>query len=247
MKFYLKFLLGFSKLGRERTKILKEIYVKEIKKFFGDLQVLEDISMDFAKGSITCILGPSGCGKSTLLNIISGIIKDYEGQIEGFNDKPLSFIFQEDRLIPWLTVYDNMKFVLKERFKGAELSKVIKKYISMVGMEDYLNFYPETLSGGMKQRVSIARAFAYGGKIMIMDEPFKALDLKNKLQLIKDFKKLCIDNEVTVIFVTHDIDEAIELGDYIYVLSEKPAYIKRKIENTRDKSIRELLLKDIIE
>lgn len=240
-------MLGALKLGREVTKSLGEIYVKEIKKSFGELKVLQSISMDFTKGGITCILGPSGCGKSTLLNIISGIIKDYEGEIEGFNEESLSFIFQEDRLIPWLTVYDNMKFILQERFKGEELVRVIKKYISMVGMEEYLDFYPENLSGGMKQRASIARAFAYGGRIMIMDEPFKALDLKNKLQLIKDFKKLCLDNEVTVIFVTHDIDEAIELGDHIYVLSEKPTYIKRKIENTKDKSIREILLKDIIE
>lgn len=153
-------------------------YVKHIKKSFGDLKVLNNISMAFEKGKITCVLGPSGCGKSTLLNIISGIIKDYAGEVVGFQKQDMSFVFQEDRLIPWLTVYDNMKFVLKGKYPNDKLKEIISDYLLLVGMEDYHGFYPSDLSGGMKQRASIARALAYDGEIIIMDEPFKSLDIK---------------------------------------------------------------------
>ena len=222
-------------------------YIKNIKKSFGELQVLNDMSMDFAKGEITCILGPSGCGKSTLLNIISGIIKDYEGEVVGFDRQDVSFIFQEDRLIPWLTVYDNMKFVLKDKYSSNEIKARISHYLSLVGMDEYHDFYPSDLSGGMKQRVSIARALAYGGQIIIMDEPFKSLDIKNKVQLLQDFKKICKKTYSTAIFVTHDIDEAIEIGDQIYILSDKPSHVKGewkdlKIDNIREKILLELMI-----
>ena len=201
--------------------------IKQIKKSFGNLLVLDDVSMDFKTQGVTCILGPSGCGKSTLLNILTGITGDYEGEIIGFSKEDISFIFQEDRLVPWLSVYDNMKLALKNKYPGPERHERIISYLRMVGMKDYASFYPLDLSGGMKQRVSIARALAYGGKVIIMDEPFKSLDLKNKMQLLKDFKQICSETKATVIFVTHDVDEAIEIGDYIYVLSDKPTYIKK--------------------
>ena len=221
-------------------------YVKNIKKSFGELKVLDNISMTFQKGKITCILGPSGCGKSTLLNIISGIINDYEGDVKGFHKEQMSFIFQEDRLIPWLSVYDNMKFVLKGQCSAGELRGIIDHYLLLVGMEDYRHFYPPDLSGGMKQRVSIARALAYGGQIIIMDEPFKSLDIKNKIQLLQDFKKICTKTHSTAIFVTHDIDEAIEIGDSIYVLSDKPTRVKKIWTDLRVEGLREDLLSEII-
>ncbi|HHX60077.1 MAG TPA: ABC transporter ATP-binding protein [Epulopiscium sp.] len=220
--------------------------IKNIKKSFEDLIVLDDLSIAFEKGSITCILGPSGCGKSTLLNIITGIIQDYEGEVIGFSKEEISFIFQEDRLIPWLSVYDNMKLVLKSKYKDQDLKQRILDYITMIGMADYISFYPPDLSGGMKQRVSIARALAYGGNIIIMDEPFKSLDLKSKMQLLKDFKKICRQTKATVIFVTHDIDEAIELGDYICVLSDKPTYIKKIWKDIGVRNLRKELLSQII-
>lgn len=221
-------------------------YIKNIKKSFEDLLVLDHISIDFQKESITCILGPSGCGKSTLLNIITGIIQDYEGEVVGFEREEVSFIFQEDRLIPWLNVYDNMKLVLKGKYKDQELKQRILDYIAMVGIEDYLSFYPSDLSGGMRQRVSIARALAYSGNIIIMDEPFKSIDMKNKRQLIIDFKEICNKTKATVIFVTHDIDEAIELGDCIHILSDKPTSIKKTWKDLSIKGLREELLTHII-
>lgn len=221
-------------------------YVKKIKKSFEELNVLKDISINFVKGHITCILGPSGCGKSTLLNIISGIIKDYDGEVVGFDKEQISFVFQEDRLIPWLSVYDNMEFILKDKYPKDKIKQKILSYLSLVGLKDYTYFYPADLSGGMKQRVAIARALAYEGKIMIMDEPFKSLDIKNKMQLLFDFKKICKQTHSTVIFVTHDIDEVLEIGDEIYILSDKPSQVKSvwkdlKIDNVREKILFEMI------
>lgn len=221
-------------------------YVKNIKKSFGELKVIDNLSMTFQKGKITCILGPSGCGKSTLLNIISGISKEYEGEAVGFNKEQVSFVFQEDRLIPWLSVYDNMQFILKGKYSTNESKGIIAHYLLLVGMEDYANFYPSDLSGGMKQRVSIARALAYGGQIIIMDEPFKSLDIKNKMQLLQDFKEICIKTRSTAIFVTHDIDEAMEIGDKIYVLSDKPSSVKSVWEDLNMKDLREKILWELI-
>ncbi len=221
-------------------------YVKNIKKSFGNLDVLKNISIDFTKGSVTCILGPSGCGKSTLLNIIAGIIKDYEGEVAGFNQEEVGFIFQEHRLIPWLTVYENMNFVLKDKYPPEKAKEIILYYLSLVGIKNYVKFYPDDLSGGMKQRVSIARALAYQGKIIIMDEPFKSLDIKNKMQLLKDFKKICLQSHLTAIFVTHDIDEALEIGDKICVLSSKPSHVKSVWENLKTPHIREKILLELM-
>ncbi|WP_238884167.1 ABC transporter ATP-binding protein [Clostridium sp. YIM B02551] len=219
--------------------------MENVIKEFGNLRVLDDISMKFQEGKITCILGPSGCGKSTLLNIISGIDKDYQGNVSGFDEKEISFVFQEDRLIPWLKTKDNIEIVLKKKYKIEERKELIYKYTSMMGIDKYLNFYPKELSGGMKQRVSLARALSYGGEIIIMDEPFKTLDIKNKNKLIRDFKTIQSEEKKTVIFVTHDIDECLELGDEIYILTDKPTKIKRKVNsNISKKEILEIVEKD---
>ncbi|MBL4933428.1 ABC transporter ATP-binding protein [Clostridium paridis] len=222
-----------------------DFYLENVIKEFGNLRVLDDISMKFQEGKITCILGPSGCGKSTLLNMISGIDKDYQGNVAGFDEKEMSFVFQEDRLIPWLKTKDNIEIVLKKKYKIEERKELIYKYTSMMGIDKYLNFYPKELSGGMKQRVSLARALSYGGEIIIMDEPFKALDVKNKNKLIRDFKTIQNEEKKTVIFVTHDIDECLELGDEIYILTDKPTKIKRKVNsNISKKEILEIVEKD---
>ena len=202
--------------------------------------------MAFEKGKITCVLGPSGCGKSTLLNIISGIIKDYAGEVVGFQKQDMSFVFQEDRLIPWLTVYDNMKFVLKGKYPNDKLKEIISDYLLLVKMKDYHGFYPSDLSGGMKQRASIARALAYDGEIIIMDEPFKSLDIKIKIQLLKDFKNICKKTKSTAVFVTHDIDEAIEIGDKIYILSDKPSQVKRVWKDLNVDNLRENILLELM-
>ncbi|MDD7795834.1 ABC transporter ATP-binding protein [Clostridium sp. 'White wine YQ'] len=224
---------------------MSDFYLENVIKEFGDLRVLDDISIKFQEEKITCILGPSGCGKSTLLNIISGIDKDYQGNVVGFDEKEISFVFQEDRLIPWLKTKDNIEIVLKKKYKIEERKELIYKYTSMMGIDKYLNFYPNELSGGMKQRVSLARALSYGGEIIIMDEPFKTIDVKNKNKLIKDFKTIQNEEKKTVIFVTHDIDECLELGDEIYILTDKPTKIKRKVNsNISKKEILEIVEMD---
>lgn len=220
-------------------------FIKHIKKSFGNLRVLDDISITFEENTITCILGPSGCGKSTLLNIITGLIEDYQGEVVGFSEE-ISFVFQEARLIPWLTVYENMKLILKSKYRGDKLDHRILAHLRLVGIEDYMHFYPADLSGGMKQRVSIARGLAYGAKTIIMDEPFKSLDMKNKMQLLKDFKAIAKQTKSTVIFVTHDIDEALAIGDSIYLLSDKPTYIKRQWDDLSVKGLRNEILSEII-
>ena len=222
-------------------------YIKNINKSFNNLEVLKDISLNFKEEEITCILGPSGCGKSTLLNIITGIITDYNGEVVGFNNKEISFIFQEDRLVPWLTLYDNIRLVLKDKYSDGQINKRIYEYLYLTGIEDYMYYYPSSLSGGMKQRASIARALAFGGDLIIMDEPFKSLDIKSKLQILKDFKEIAQKAKSTVIFVTHDIDEAIEIGDSIYLLSDKPTYIKKTWSNLDQENLRNEILMNIMQ
>ncbi|GAA0124886.1 ABC transporter ATP-binding protein [Clostridium senegalense] len=223
---------------------MDEILVEKINKSFGELKILKDISMKCEKEKVTCILGPSGCGKSTLLNIITKNIKDYEGNVSGYKKDDVSFVFQEDRLLEWLNIYDNLKLVFKSKYKGIELKNKILESLNSVGMEKYKEFYPKELSGGMRQRISIIRAFFYGGGLLIMDEPFKSLDIKNKRVLIEDFKTLRNKNKNTVIFVTHDIEEAIELSDKIYVLSDKPTKVKKEFINVNINIYNEL--KDIL-
>ncbi len=206
------------------------IGVKNINMDFNGLKVLKDFNLDFSSDSISCILGPSGCGKTTLLNIIAGTIKAKQGELIGFVEKVLSYIFQEPRLLPWLTVENNIEFPLLDIFPPKKRQIISKRFIRLMNLEGFETFYPHHLSGGMKQRVSIARAFAYPSEIILMDEPLKGLDFKLKLNLIQTFTKLWTADKRTVIFVTHDVDEALMLGSQIIVLSKAPAEIKTKLK-----------------
>lgn len=207
------------------------IVIKNLNKSFSNLIIFKDFNMEISKSMITCILGPSGSGKTTLLNMISGIVKPDSGIFQGLEGREISYLFQEPRLLEWKTVWNNLDFVLTEKFKKEEKEKIISKYLEMVELTDFKDYYPGNLSGGMKQRVAIARAFAYPSKILIMDEPFKGLDYKLKISLMDSFVKLWIEDRRTVIFVTHDVEEAVYLGDEIYVLSKPPAKIRIKHTN----------------
>ncbi|NLW22841.1 MAG: ATP-binding cassette domain-containing protein [Tissierellia bacterium] len=206
--------------------------VKNIVKYYGQLKVLDNISIDFAENKTTCILGPSGCGKTTLLNIIAGIIKPDSGKLVGFDGEDISFVFQEDRLIPWKNVRDNINFVLKGKMDRRKIESTVDKYLELVDLQEYKYYYPKNLSGGMRQRISILRAFAYPSNFLIMDEPFKSLDINNKQIVIQFFKKLRIAEKRTCILVTHDIEEALDLGDKIVIFSGRPARVKKVMENT---------------
>lgn len=207
--------------------------LKNIVKNYGDKKVLGGIDIEIEEGKITAILGESGCGKSTLLNIIAGKIKDYSGEIifEREHKKGISYVFQEDTLIPWKTVYSNLEFVLKGKVEKSELDERIKKYLKIVNLEGSEKEFPNMLSGGMKRRVGIARAFAFPSNYMFMDEPFEFLDVKIKEEIVEDLIKLQESEKKTIILITHDIDTAITLGEKIVVLGEKPSVVRASFIN----------------
>ncbi|WP_455537858.1 ABC transporter ATP-binding protein [Terrisporobacter sp.] len=221
-------------------KINKEdvISIKNINKKFDDKIIFKDFQIDFYKNQINCIIGKSGCGKSTLLNIISGIISNDKKDFQTIEKYGVSYIFQEDRLIDWLTVKENISLVVKSIYSKKKTDELCNKYLDLVGIKEYKNYYPQMLSGGIRQRVNIARAFIYPSKIIIMDEPFKSIDVINKEIIIDNFKKIQREEKRTVLFVTHDIDEVLFLSDKIYVLGNSPVEIKDILESkniTKDK------------
>lgn len=207
--------------------------LKNIVKNYGDKKVLGGIDIEIEEGKITAILGESGCGKSTLLNIIAGKIKDYSGEVifEREHKKGISYVFQEDTLIPWKTVYSNLEFVLKGKVEKSQIDERIKKYLKIVNLEGSEKEFPNMLSGGMKRRVGIARAFAFPSNYMFMDEPFEFLDVKIKEEIVEDLIKLQESEKKTIILITHDIDTAITLGEKIVVLGEKPSVVRASFIN----------------
>lgn len=207
--------------------------LKNIVKNYGDKKVLGGIDIEIEEGKITAILGESGCGKSTLLNIIAGKIKDYSGEVifEREHKKGISYVFQEDTLIPWKTVYSNLEFVLKGKVEKSQIDERIKKYLKIVNLEGSEKEFPNILSGGMKRRVGIARAFAFPSNYMFMDEPFEFLDVKIKEEIVEDLIKLQESEKKTIILITHDIDTAITLGEKIVVLGGKPSVVRASFVN----------------
>lgn len=217
------------------------IKIKNISKSFDDLKVIDDISFEIGKKEIVCILGPSGCGKSTLLNIIAGLNKEYLGTIEN-NVSKISYVFQEDRLLEWKTAYENIQFVNKNSEK-----KDILKLMKEIGLEGFENNYPRELSGGMRQRCSIARAFNFKAPLLIMDEPFKSLDYTLSLQMIKKLIKVWQESENSILMVTHNIDQALMLGNKLLVLSKKPTVLLEKIKIDIPQDKRKLTEKILID
>jgi NitT/TauT family transport system ATP-binding protein len=208
--------------------------INNINKSYNKNVIFKDFSIKFYKNKVNCILGKSGCGKSTLLNIISGIIKNDSSEFENLESIGISYIFQEDRLIDWLTVEENIRLIAKNHYEKRELDKEIDKYLSLVEITDYKNYYPQMLSGGIRQRVNIARGLIYPSKIIIMDEPFKSIDISNKKIIIDNFNDILNTEKRTVIFVTHDIDEALYLGDKIFILGNRPIEIKAILDNSKE-------------
>jgi len=195
------------------------------------IHVLEHIDLDVKDGEFVCIVGPSGCGKSTLLNIIGGFLPHTRGEVivEG---KPVDgpdarriFVFQENGVFPWLTVRENIGFGLLRKSEE-EREKAVAHYTAMVGLTGFENAYPRELSGGMRQRVEIARALAANPDIIYMDEPFGALDFITRLKMRADLVRIWQTEKKTILFVTHDIEEAVQLADRVLVMSKRPATIQ---------------------
>jgi NitT/TauT family transport system ATP-binding protein len=205
------------------------IELNNISKNFDSLQVLKDFNISFKKNEISCLFGPSGVGKTTIANIVAKLVTIETGTISGIENSLYSYVFQEPRLLKWYSVYDNIDFVLQDLYDNEKRKIITSNYIDMVELSEYKDYKPKTLSGGMAQRVSLARAFAYPSDILIMDEPFKGLDLKLKQEMMLSFQKLWQESKRTVIFITHDVDEAILLSDTIFIIKNRPAKIIKTI------------------
>ena len=202
---------------------------------YGNLKVLENFSISLEKGKVHCIFGASGCGKTTLLNALTGINKLESGDKLSLENKKFSYVFQEDRLLPWATALENVLFVLRDRYCDEEAKQIAEKYLNIVGLGKFINAYPSELSGGMQRRVSFARALSYRGEVFILDEPFKGLDFKLKTELINYLLESDIKENSYIIFVTHDMQEALSFSDYIYMVDGPPLKIIEKIETHKNK------------
>lgn len=215
-----------------------KVKVMNLTKKFDDLLVLDDISFEVKKGEFLCIVGPTGCGKTTFLNSLTKLYKLTKGEIL-INNEPvdlkkhsIAYIFQEYSTMPWLTVEENVRFGLeiKHTSKGAADQKV-EEYLDIVGLTKYKSYYPNQLSASMLQRVVIARAFATEPELLLMDEPYGQLDIELRFKLEDELLNLWKRNGTTVIFITHNIEEAVYLGERILVLTNKPTKIKEEILN----------------
>ncbi len=211
--------------------VIKQFWVKGRR-----VDALAGIDLDIQAGEFMCIVGPSGCGKTTLLRILAGLEQQTSGSFDVARDRanarPLnSMVFQEQSIFPWLSVRDNVAFGLKAQGMGrGERYRIVEPFIRKVGLGGFEDALPHQLSGGMKQRVSIARAFANDPEMLLMDEPFAALDEQTKLILQAELLRIWDELRKTVIYVTHSIDEAIVLADRILVMSARPGRIKEIID-----------------
>ena len=195
---------------------------------------IEDLSITVPHRQFVCIVGPSGCGKTTLLRIMAGLEQHSYGHVrvqhEDRQKRVNSMIFQEQSLFPWMTVRDNVSYGLRMRYlPKREYLPIVDQYIAKVGLTAFADAYPHQLSGGMKQRVSIARAFANDPEILLMDEPFAALDEQNKTILQEELLRIWDETRKTVLFITHSIDEALILSDRVLVMTAQPGRIKADI------------------
>jgi NitT/TauT family transport system ATP-binding protein len=203
----------------------------------GPLHVLDDVSLDVAPGEFVVLLGPSGCGKSTLLNIVGGLERSAAGAVEMDGKRVTgpgpdrSMVFQQYALFPWLTVQGNVEFGLKIKgLRKAEREPIVEEVLSLVDLLQFRHSWPKELSGGMKQRAAIARAYALDPDVLLMDEPFGAVDALTRLQLQEDLAATWLDRRRTVLFVTHDVDEAIWLGSRVIVFTSRPGRILRTVD-----------------
>lgn len=222
--------------------------IRNLRKTFltasGSVEVLRDISLSVARGEFVCLIGPSGCGKTTLLNLIAGLEKPnggavhVNGHIQNGTVRNVGYVFQEFALIPWRNVMDNVSYGLELRGSDKkERRQLAHQLIEIVGLQEFEYAYPHQLSGGMKQRVGMARALAVNPAILLMDEPFAALDVDTRRKLQEELLKIWRFTHKTILFVTHNVSEACSLGSKVVVLSERPATIRQVFDFTgREKS-----------
>jgi len=212
------------------------VTVRNVYKNYKDVEALRDLSIDFPKGQLTSLLGPSGCGKTTLLKIIAGLLPANSGEIL-VNGKPVTgpgpdraFVFQDFALLPWASTIRNVAFGLELRgIAKSEREAVAEKYIAAVGLKGFENSYPHELSGGMRQRVGLARALSVNADVLLMDEPFSAVDEQTRRKFQEDLLELVQNENKTFLFVTHSIEEAVYVSNQIAILLPRPSRVSEII------------------
>jgi NitT/TauT family transport system ATP-binding protein len=232
---------------RDDVQIVVEDLVKRFMLPTGMVTAVDRVSFEVREGEFFCIVGPSGCGKTTILRILAGLEAKTAGKVaihyQQSGRPRTAMVFQEQSVFPWMTVEDNISFGLRSQPMAAPVRRdIIRYYLDQVGLTPFARAYPYQLSGGMKQRVSIARAFATDPEIFLMDEPFAALDEQNKLLLQQELLRIWDESRKTVVFITHSIDEAVALGDRVLVMTAHPGRIKQvvPVDFKRPRNIPEL-------
>jgi NitT/TauT family transport system ATP-binding protein len=222
---------------------LKNIKLRNISKNFSDengksTNILNNICLDINNNQIFIILGSSGCGKTTLLRILANLDKEYDGSVS-LNDEPLNhselkigFVFQKYSLFPWLTVFNNIAFGLNlKKFDKKTITKKVEAYVQLVELNGFENYYPYQISEGMKQRVAIARALVLEPEALLMDEPFGSLDVKTSWKMQQLVRDISIKTKIPIVFVTHNVEEGVFLGDKICILTPRPAKVAKIIDS----------------
>ncbi|WP_309072035.1 ABC transporter ATP-binding protein [Arthrobacter sp.] len=215
------------------TLVRKKLEISQLNMSFGDVTALDNVSLDFHEEEFVSVVGTSGCGKSTLLNIIAGLQEPSSGSVTVDGTQVLGagrdrgVVFQQATLLPWLTAQGNIEFALEPGGYGkVERSRIAKDYLASVGLSGFEDMFPSQLSGGMQQRVALARSLSYQPKLLLMDEPFGALDALTRRTMQQLLMKVWEEHKLTVMLITHDIDEAVFCSDRVVVMSSRPGRIK---------------------
>lgn len=206
----------------------KPLSLESVSRSFGGVEVLRDFTLDISLGEFVAIVGPSGCGKTTLLNLLAGFDKPDKGRV--VCKGRVRMVYQQDGLFPWRTVAENIGMGLRHVKDEAARARELKEMLALIGLEGFEDSYPHQLSGGMRQRVELARALAGDTDTLLLDEPFSSLDYLKRLRLRRELARLLGERPRTVVLVTHDIEEAAQLADRVVVLSERPARVRCELQ-----------------
>lgn len=209
---------------------MNSLTIRDLCLSYGTLKVLDGLNMDIPSGSITAVIGPSGCGKTSLLNILAGLNRQSKGTVQGLGSRPCSYCFQEPRLLPWMSARDNILFALSRFPDRKESEARADEALRRTGLLQFADKSPTLFSGGMRRRLSLARAFAYPSDVLLLDEAFSSVDLKQRIELLDLFQELWSREPRTSILVTHEVQDALYVADQVVVLSERPARVLECVE-----------------